>query len=160
MAIVEECVRPLRNGDKLSREEFLRIWEAHPGIKRAELIGGVVYMPSPLSFSHGNEDFEVGGWMYYYSVHTAGTAGCFNTTSFILDDVPQPDVNLLILPEFGGGSWIEKGYVAGVPEMLTEVCLSSVDYDLHEEIGIVPDREDSGVPGHPRSGPGNPLAYP
>jgi len=31
---------PLRDGDRLTREEFLRRWEAMPDVKRAELIGG------------------------------------------------------------------------------------------------------------------------
>ena len=36
----EQSVPPLNPGDKLTRPEFLRIWEAHPEIKNAELIGG------------------------------------------------------------------------------------------------------------------------
>ena len=48
------AIEPLSPGDQLTRaEEFLRpIWEAHPEIKRAELLGGIVYMPSPLSVQH------------------------------------------------------------------------------------------------------------
>lgn len=38
----------LRSGDKMSRDEFLRRWEAMPDLKRAELIGGVVYLSSPM----------------------------------------------------------------------------------------------------------------
>ena len=36
---------PLREGDRLTREEFLRRWEAMPDLKWAELIDGIVYMP-------------------------------------------------------------------------------------------------------------------
>ncbi|MEW5989232.1 MAG: Uma2 family endonuclease, partial [Chloroflexota bacterium] len=39
---------PLNPGDHLSRAEFHRRYEAHPEITKAELIEGVVYMPSPV----------------------------------------------------------------------------------------------------------------
>jgi hypothetical protein len=45
---------PLNNGDRLTRAEFERIYAAHPEIKKAELIEGVVYMPSPARYrEHG-----------------------------------------------------------------------------------------------------------
>lgn len=40
----------LMAGDHLSRAEFERRYAAHPEIKRAELIEGVVFMPSPVQF--------------------------------------------------------------------------------------------------------------
>src|SRR5580765_8119906 len=101
MATVEHEVPPLTAGDRLTRDEFLRIWEMHPEIRFAELIGGVVYMPSPLYADHGDKDGDLGGWLWYYSTHTPGTANGHNTTSFIGDDAPQPDDNLRILPEYG-----------------------------------------------------------
>src|SRR5260370_13068226 len=110
---IEESVPPLNAGDKLTREEFLRRWEAHPEIKNAELIGGIVYMASPVSVEHGDMDGDVGGWLAVYKAATPGTASGHNTTSFLLDDTPQPDVTLRILSEFGGGSWIEDKYLAG-----------------------------------------------
>ena len=36
-------VPPLVAGDRLTRDEFLRRWAAHPEIKIAELLGGLVY---------------------------------------------------------------------------------------------------------------------
>jgi hypothetical protein len=39
---IDEKVPPLGPGDKLSREEFLRRWEAHPEIIRAELMPQVL----------------------------------------------------------------------------------------------------------------------
>jgi hypothetical protein len=41
-------IPPLEGGDHLTRDEFERRYEAQPDIKRAELIEGVVYMPSPV----------------------------------------------------------------------------------------------------------------
>lgn len=39
-------VPPLETGDRLTREEFERRWEAMPDLKKAELIDGVVYIGS------------------------------------------------------------------------------------------------------------------
>jgi hypothetical protein len=39
---------PLEPGDHLTRVEFERRYEAMPDLKKAELIEGVVYMPSPV----------------------------------------------------------------------------------------------------------------
>jgi Uma2 family endonuclease len=135
-AVAEELVEPLAAGDRRSREDFMRLWDAHPEIKLAELIGGTVYMPSPLKVNHGDMDGDVGLWLGFYRVHTPGTASGHNTTSFMLEDAPQPDVNLRILPTFGGSSWIEQGYLAGRPELLTEVCGSSAAYDLHQKFDL------------------------
>src|SRR6266581_1579330 len=116
--VVDESVPPLCPGDRLTRAEFLRRWEAHPEIKNAELLGGSVYMPSPVSAQHGDMDGDVGCWLGVYKAATPGTASGHNTTSFVLDDTPQPDLNLRILPDHGGASWVEGKYIRGVPELL------------------------------------------
>ena len=55
---------PLNNGDRLTRVEFERIYAAHPEIKKAELIEGVVYMPSPTRYrEHGKPHFHAIGWL-------------------------------------------------------------------------------------------------
>ncbi len=133
---IEQRIAPLVAGDKLTREEFLRRWEADPEIKNAELIGGIVYMPSPVSAEHGDMELDVGVWLGTYKAATPGTAGGHNTTSFILEDTPQPDLNLRIRPEYGGSSWVEDKYLGGVPELLTEICRSSASYDLHVKLDL------------------------
>src|SRR5262245_16507646 len=107
MATVAQHVPPLVAGDRLTRDEFLRRWEAHPEIKKAELIGGMVYMPSPVSVEHGDTEGQTGGWLQVYSAYTPGTASGHNTTAHLLEDAPQSDINLRILPEYGGKSWVE-----------------------------------------------------
>jgi Putative restriction endonuclease len=134
--ISEPRVPPLVAGDKLTRAEFLRRWELHPEIKNAELLGGLVYMASPVSVEHGDMDGDLGTWLGVYKAATPGTASGHNTTSFILDDTPQPDLNLRILPEYGGGSWVEDKYLCGVPELLVEICRSSAAYDLHVKLDL------------------------
>src|SRR5436853_94629 len=81
----------LEPGDHLTREEFLRIWEQLPHIKRAELIGGVVYMPSPQRREHGKTDRRISGWLCVYEANTPGCEGGSNTTSLIGEDCLQPD---------------------------------------------------------------------
>ena len=133
---IEQRVPPLVAGDKLTRAEFLRRWEADPEIKKAELIGGIVYMPSPVSTEHGDMELDVGTWLGMYKAGTPGTAGGHNTTSFILEDTPQPDLNLRIRPEYGGSSWVEDKYLGGIPELLTEIRRSSASYDLHVKLDL------------------------
>ena len=41
-------IPPLESGNRLSWHEFERRYDAMPHLKKAELIEGVVYVPSPL----------------------------------------------------------------------------------------------------------------
>jgi Uma2 family endonuclease len=141
--VIDERVPPLTAGDKLTREEFLRRWEAQPRIKLAELIGGIVYMPSPVSIEHGDMDRRIGTWLGVYQAATPGTESGHNATAFVLDDALQPDVNLRLLPEYGGGSWAENHYLHGVPELVAEVSVTSASYDLHAKYTLY---ESAGVP--------------
>jgi len=93
-------------------------------------------MPSPLAVDHGDMEGEVGGWAWHYKSHTTGTAVGHNTTSLILEDSPQPDVNLRILPGYGGGFWVQDNYIAGIPELLAEICRTSYSYDLHQKLDL------------------------
>ncbi|MBL8796034.1 MAG: Uma2 family endonuclease [Planctomycetia bacterium] len=136
MATVEEDVAPLVAGDKLTRDEFLQRWEAMPSVKRAELIRGVVYMPSPLSIIHGSRDNKLGTWIGVYAAYTPGCDAANNATTFMLDDAPQPDVQLRILPECGGQTRLEGLYVSGAPELAAETCPSRTSYDLHQKFEL------------------------
>jgi Uma2 family endonuclease len=131
MATVECEIEPLVPGDRLTREEFLRRWENMPQVKRAELIGGIVYMPSPVSFEHGESDLTT--WLRVYAAFTPGCKPGSNATWFMLDDAPQPDDHLRILPECGGRSSIEGLFLQGAPEMAAETSRSSSAYDLHQK---------------------------
>lgn len=136
MVTVDKRVPPLAAGDRLDRDEFMRRWEADPEIKNAELLQGVVYMSSPVSVEHGDMEGDVGGWLAVYKAGTPGTTFGHNTTSFLQDETPQPDLNLRVLPEFGGGSRVEGKYLHGIPELLVEICRSSVSYDLHVKLQV------------------------
>jgi hypothetical protein len=137
VATVVSEIPVLVAGDKLTRDEFMRRWDAMPHLKRAELIGGIVYMPSPLSRPHGDFDSSLGGWLWVYSAATPGCEAGGNATWLMTkEDSPQPDCDLRILPEYGGQSRMEGDYSAGAPELLAEVCLSSTSYDLNQKYDL------------------------
>ena len=134
---------PLQDGDRLTSEEFLRRWEAMPDLKHAELIDGTVYMPSPISQKHSNLHFPLSTWLGIYTANTPGCWGGLEATWVMGHrDVPQPDLALLVLPEYGGQSTVEGEYYAGVPELIVEVALSSRARDLgiklrlYERMGV------------------------
>ena len=59
-----------------------------------------------------------------------------NATLYLLDDAPQPDLFLRVLPESGGTSRTDGDYLAGPPELLVEICNSSALYDLHQKLDL------------------------
>lgn len=63
----------LENGDKLTRYEFERRYNAMPNLKKAELIEGIVYlMPAALRFrSHGQPHGWIIGWLVMKQLHQA-----------------------------------------------------------------------------------------
>lgn len=131
----------LETGDNLSREEFLAIWEQLPDIKFAELIGGIVYMPSPLRKEHARGDRRISVWLGTYEALTPGCDGGANVTSLIGEDCPQPDNYLAILEECGGKSWGKK-YLEGAPELIVETSFTSASIDLHQKFNLY---EQAGV---------------
>ena len=136
MATVANEAGTLTHGDNLTQKEFLRLWEALPEYKYAELIGGIVYMPSPLSVEHGEAEASVGYWLEHYAINTPGLKVGGNVTWLMLKDAPQPDLYLRILPEFGGPSRVKGKYLVGAPEFIAEICLSSTSYDLHQKLDL------------------------
>jgi hypothetical protein len=131
------AIPPLRAGDRLSVQEFERRYEAMPDLNKAELIEGVVYMPSPVRMDyHGVNHFSFNGWLFYYSAYTPGARGADNTTVKLLLGLnqPQPDSFLCIANEYGGRCWTDElGYLNGAPELIGEVTASTASYDLHDK---------------------------
>jgi Uma2 family endonuclease len=129
-------IPPLVAGDVLTQEEFLRRYEAMPHLNKAELIGGIVYMPSPVSVEHGETDQPLAGCLSVYVANTPGCKGGCNTTWLMLGDAPQPDDHLRILPECGGQSRVAGRLGQGAPELLAEISLSSTSYDMHQKLDL------------------------
>ncbi len=128
-------IPPLTNGDKLTRYEFERRYNAVSKPKKAELIAGIVYiMPAALRFrSHGQPHGRILTWLGNYEAITPGVAlGVEPTVRLDLDNEPQPDAVLIIIPEAGGQTRIsEDDYIEGAPELVVEIAASSVAIDLH-----------------------------
>jgi Uma2 family endonuclease len=125
---------PLENGDRLTRLEFERRYQAMPELRKAELIEGVVYMPSPVRLRHhGQPHSLVIGWLAAYKARTPGLIlGDNSTVRMDLDNEPQPDVLLLVDPDRGGQARIsEDDYVEGAPELVAEIAASSASYDVN-----------------------------
>jgi hypothetical protein len=80
---------PLVAGQRLDRATFHERYEAMPPATRAELIGGIVHMPSPLSSDHGDENSPVVYWLTHYQRFTRGVRTTINATTF-LDDQAEP----------------------------------------------------------------------
>ncbi|MBI3410162.1 MAG: Uma2 family endonuclease [Planctomycetes bacterium] len=129
----------LQNGDRLTRDEFERRYEADPTLKKAELIEGVVYVPSPVRFDqHGKQHFNLITWLGLFVIQTPGVEGGDNSSLRLdLDNEPQPDAHLMIKPELGGQAKIDdEGYIVAAPELVAEVAASSVSYDLHTKLNV------------------------
>lgn len=127
---------PLNSGDRLSRAEFERRYAAHPEIKKAELIEGVVYVSSPLHVQHhADPHFNIITWLGVYCAATPGLVGSDNATLRLdLENEPQPDAILRLEPAVGGRSFVsEDDYLEGAPELIVEIAASSVSYDLHDK---------------------------
>jgi len=131
-------VPTLREGDRLTAEEFLRRWEKMPDLKHAELINGIVFfMPSPVSTAHSDSHFDLAQWLGTYRDATPGCqAGLECTWKMGPDDVAQPDLFLRLDPEYGGQSRTEGKYAAGAPELIVEVSGSSTSRDLGVKLAV------------------------
>lgn len=128
-----ERVPPLQNGDRLTRPEFERRYNAMPDVNHAELIEGVVYMPSPVYHEdHGRPHFLAVTWLGIYQMNTPGVDGGDNSSLRLdLDNMPQPDAFLMVGE---GQTRIRDKCVEGAPELVVEVAASSASYDLHDKM--------------------------
>jgi hypothetical protein len=138
-------VPPLENGERLTQAEFHRRYEACPDDVKAELIGGIVYMASPLRRPHATHHPELSGVFWLFKGMTPGVELLDNVTTILGEESePQPDLELRILPEWGGRSrTTEEDYVGGGPEMVAEIAHSSRSLDLgrkrndYQQAGVV-----------------------
>jgi Uma2 family endonuclease len=130
-------VLPLESGDRLTRAEFERRYHAMPYIKKAELIEGVVYVPSPVrSASHAKPHGFIITWLGMYAAATPGVELNDNATVRLdLDNEPQPDALLRLDERLGGHSRLSPDdYIDGGPELIAEIAASSAAYDLHDKL--------------------------
>jgi Uma2 family endonuclease len=128
-----EGIPPLEPGDRLTRAEFERRWEAMPDLKRAELIEGVVYTAAAVRYrKHGRPNRWISALLGRYEGSTPGVAGSDNTSVRMdVDNMPQPDSLLFIEPPKSKTVTIsDDDYLEGAPELIVEIASSSASYDL------------------------------
>ncbi len=133
---LKQRIPPLENGDRLTRYEFERRYQAMPHHQKAELIEGVVYLASPLRFeSHAEPHGHTITWLGVYEASTPGVRlGIEPTVRLDRDNEPQPDGVLLITPAARGQSRLgDDDYIEGAPELVIEIAASSVAIDLHDK---------------------------
>jgi len=125
----------LVNGDRMKQPEFHQRYEQYPAGKQFELVGGIVYMASPLSRLHGVYHEELGFLLGLYRRATPGLELCHDATTILGEESePQPDMTLRIMTECGGQSTVDtQGYLTGPPELLAEVSYSSRSIDLNQK---------------------------
>jgi Uma2 family endonuclease len=140
-----EAVPELRDGDRMSRDEFERRYDASPHVRKAELINGVVYigavdlngkaspMPPVSNEGHALPHFDIIGWLAIYRMATPGVVGGDNPSVRLpsRDNMPQPDGVLRVLPSHGGQTRTDPDDIlAGAPELIVEVSVTSAGLDL------------------------------
>lgn len=132
----EESIPKLEHGDRLTLAEFERRYESMPELKKAELIEGVVFMPSPVRHKrHGRPNGDFVGWLSFYVALTPGTDYSVNGSIRLSGKSGlQPDAMLRLLPEVGGRSEVDdEDYIVGPPELVVEISASTASYDLHDK---------------------------
>ena len=130
---------PLRAGERLTRDEFEQRYELTPSNVKAELIEGIVLMPSPVRAArHARPHALIMAWLGAYWVATPGVTLFDNATLRLdLDNEPQPDAVLSIEAARGGRAWISADdYLEGAPELVVEVAASSAAYDVGDKLAV------------------------
>jgi Uma2 family endonuclease len=121
----------LVEGQRLDQPTFHALYEAMPPGTRAELIDGVVYMPSPVGRKHGRAHVPVIMWLGQYAQNSPGVEVLDNATTILgWRSEPQPDALLRILPECGGRTHDDRDYIGGPPELVVEVSQATRYVDL------------------------------
>src|SRR5262245_1023214 len=126
----------LTTGMRMNRDEFMRRWSELPGLKNAELIDGVVIVPSPVSINHALLDTLTLFWLKAYATQTPGCQAGNNSTWYMMESAPQPDGWLRVRPSAGGQSRDEGAYGSGAPELAVEISQSTHEVDFGPKLAL------------------------
>jgi hypothetical protein len=143
MRLVYAQPLPFEAGDRMCRDEFLARWEEAPDLKFAELIDGVVYLPSPVSLEYSDREILLLIWATTFARRLGKGHVTLDATWMMEEEsAPQPDIALRIRPEFGGQSRNVDKFAGGAPEFAAAVTRSTRSYDLgpklqlYERVGV------------------------
>lgn len=118
----------LFEGNRLDQPTFHRLYEQTPEGFKAELIGGIVHVASPVGVLHNDHHFLTMTWLGNYAGSTPGVRGLLDGTVILGDESePQPDGGLRYEV---GTSHVQDNYYIGPPELMVEVSHSTVTKDL------------------------------
>jgi Uma2 family endonuclease len=133
MTVASTKPLPLHSGDRLTRAEFHRRYLASPETTRAELVGGVVYVSSPVSPRHAQLHGRIVGWLAAYQARHREIQ-LYDNVTVLLDarNEVQPDA-CLVIEGPGGPRLVPDSHVEGAPQLVVEVAVSSASYDLHDK---------------------------
>lgn len=123
----------LHSGDNMMRKEFHEAYGRMSEDFRAELIGGIVFVASPLKKSHARAHSRLSSAFDTYEGYTPGVENSDNATVILGDlDEVQPDLTLCIMPEYNGQTQTTiDDYISGAPELIAEIAHSSRSIDLN-----------------------------
>ena len=136
MTTPQPAIPCLESGDRLTRAEFERRYNAMPDGFKAELIEGVVSVASPVRFAtHSEPHSRIITLLGVYAAATPGVrVGNNATVRLDWENELQPD-GLLRL-ESGTSTIDADGYVCGPPEFVAEIAGSSAAQDMHAKLRV------------------------
>jgi Uma2 family endonuclease len=109
-----------------------------PQVRKAELVEGIVYMPSPVHIQPGEPHANVMGWLFGYKLATPGLRLADNTSVRLdFDNEVQPDAVLFRDSGYGGRCQISpEGFIDGSPDLMVEVSSSTVSFDMNSKLRV------------------------
>lgn len=124
-------VPPFENGDRMDQKTFHELYKQTPEGFKAELIGGYVFMASPVSKNHGRPHVRLASWLEAFMDETTGVEAFDNTTNVQNDESePQPDLTMIVEPEYGGQTTEnEERHIVGAAELVIEIANSTLFVD-------------------------------
>src|SRR6266542_915332 len=142
-----EAIPPLRDGDRMEADEFLRRYTADKAVYSAELLQGIVHItrrrltqdgkemivPPISAEGHAMPDNHLQGIFFVYAAQTPGVVSSGSVTTILPSQATslEPDAVLRTLPTHGGNSTIgTDNFVHWVPELLAEISFTSGSRDF------------------------------
>ena len=122
----------LVDGARMDQKTFHALYLHTPEPFKAELIGGIVHVASPVSRRHGKPYLRLVSWLARYEERTTGVEALGEVTAILGGDrEPQPDAVLLVRPECGGRTRADaEEYLVGPPELVVEIANTTAALDL------------------------------
>jgi Uma2 family endonuclease len=140
-SLVADRIPPLNAGDRLTLEQFEWLSDAHPEIKKAELIDGLVYLQTTVGPRHAETHSRLMTLLGSYHARHPELQLLDNATVQLGKDEVQPDALLRL--RAGGLSAQTDRCITGPPELVVEVSATSFSYETHLKRALY---QHAGVP--------------